>query len=530
MAVGAAAESGPVIATRVRQFVDSWRPVGDVHFTFGRSTRLIGSVLMLVSALAASSLLLFWHPSTIVLRGPCLAIACSMIPAAVLSIIVLLRAGDERTRKHFEWWVPGVLALMLAEAAFGLGVNPVTGHVAPYVTLCVLAAVVLGMASLLAALRTIVDLDTLRADVLTGLVGIVALWACTSIMLAELAPSRVAASAWLLGAVVATAPGTSYLGSRVYQAGGPALRQDMRLAWVFAAALFTYLAIVMIGVIETWPEFEPVVAPFVALSVACLTLMPLWHRSDPDAIVTGPLQEARPRHAAFVIAPVVALAGLSIWVWLRPHSEPVTGPLVAYLLATCALLAVHGIYTQRESETLRRELHHLATHDELTGLWNRRQCERLLATALDPLPDDTGGVAVITLDLDGFKDVNDRHGHPAGDRLLCDVAAALEGATRRNDSVCRFGGDEFVVWCTGVLDLSEARAAAERVVDAVRRVRSTPEELSGGSIGASAGVVFVEHWLPPAVALAAADEALLRAKRDGRDRVAVGEVPAPPSG
>jgi diguanylate cyclase (GGDEF)-like protein len=530
MAEGVPAERGPSIAGFTRRFVASWRPVGEVRYTFGRATRLIGSGLVLVGCLAAASLVVWWHPHTITLRGPCLAIALAMLPAALLSAGVLVRAPDVRTRRHFQWWVPGIFALMLAHAAFGIGVDPVDGGVAPYVLVSVLAAVVLAMASLLAALRTIVDLDTLRADILTGLVGSVALWACASILLVELGPSRVANSAWLLGAVVATAPGMSYIGSRVHLAGSPALRQDMRLSRVFAASIFVYLAIAMVGVIKTWPGFEPLTAPFVALTLASLTLMPLWHRADPETAAADPLKVARARHGAFVIAPVLALTALSIWVWLRPHSEHVTGPLLGYLLTTCALLAVHGIFTSRESETLRRELHHLATHDELTGLWNRRQGELLVAAALDQLPASAIGVAVITVDLDGFKDVNDRYGHPAGDRLLCEVAGALRRATRRGDSVCRFGGDEFVILCPGIVDESEANAAAERVVAAVRGLQSRSGQVEFGAIAASAGVVFVDHWVPPAVAVAAADQALLRAKRQGRDRVSIGRVPVSAAG
>ena len=134
---------------------------------------------------------------------------------------------------------------------------------------------------------------------------------------------------------------------------------------------------------------------------------------------------------------------------------------------------------------------------------------------------------MIVLDLDGFKEVNDRHGHAVGDDLLRARWSRARSDHPPRHAVCRFGGDEFVVWCTGIADAAEARTAGERMVASVRGIPSIVTQTAGDTFGASAGVVFINRWTPPSVALAAADQALLRAKRLGRDQVMLGDTPAP---
>ncbi len=102
-----------------------------------------------------------------------------------------------------------------------------------------------------------------------------------------------------------------------------------------------------------------------------------------------------------------------------------------------------------------------ARHDPLTGLINRGELLRLLA-AIDP-HDDGPHVAVIFLDLDGFKLVNDTRGHQVGDELLVAVARRIRAAVRPEDSLARLGGDEFVVLCPRLAEPADARAVAERV-------------------------------------------------------------------
>ncbi|HTC68806.1 MAG TPA: GGDEF domain-containing protein [Acidothermaceae bacterium] len=110
---------------------------------------------------------------------------------------------------------------------------------------------------------------------------------------------------------------------------------------------------------------------------------------------------------------------------------------------------------------------HDALHDWLTGLGNRELLHREATRALDALPRQGGGVAVLVLDIDRFKSVNDTLGHAAGDRLLQIVAERLMGVVRPADVVARLGGDEFVILLHDVSDLATARLTAVRLLDRV---------------------------------------------------------------
>ena len=138
-------------------------------------------------------------------------------------------------------------------------------------------------------------------------------------------------------------------------------------------------------------------------------------------------------------------------------------PLLEMLAATAAamLAAASASAALQLSE---RELAHQATHDPLTGLANRT---RLLEEITTQLADRRGRARLVVLfvDLDGFKEVNDRHGHRAGDRLLVAVADRLRHAARGSDLVARLGGDEFVVLCPGVESVGEATAVGDRVLE-----------------------------------------------------------------
>jgi len=124
---------------------------------------------------------------------------------------------------------------------------------------------------------------------------------------------------------------------------------------------------------------------------------------------------------------------------------------------------------------------------------------------------------VLLVDLDGFKGVNDAHGHAAGDELLGLVAQRLSGCVRSEDLVGRFGGDEFSLYAPELRDAGRAMALGE----AARRALADPYELAAGTvrIAASVGVALVDGSVELADALAAADGAAYRAKRAGGDRV-----------
>jgi diguanylate cyclase (GGDEF)-like protein len=129
-----------------------------------------------------------------------------------------------------------------------------------------------------------------------------------------------------------------------------------------------------------------------------------------------------------------------------------------------------------------RRTRHEADHDPLTGLANRRALERVLGAALPRTAAHGRSVAVLMLDLDGFKAVNDRHGHAAGDEALREVARRLRRCVRERDLVARLGGDEFVVVLT---DLGGESSAAH---DTTERVRASLEEPIAVARGVSVGL------------------------------------------
>lgn len=160
-------------------------------------------------------------------------------------------------------------------------------------------------------------------------------------------------------------------------------------------------------------------------------------------------------------------------------------------------------------------LAHLARHDALTGLPNRRTLFDELARAVDVGERRVPAAAVLFVDLDGFKSVNDKAGHAVGDQLLIEVARRLSAVTRADDVVARLGGDEFVVFCRNVPDPDvDALVVAERVHAAL----SDPVRINGTEHVASAsiGVTALRRGDDPERVLSRADAAMYLAKRCGR--------------
>src|SRR5262245_16643188 len=205
-------------------------------------------------------------------------------------------------------------------------------------------------------------------------------------------------------------------------------------------------------------------------------------------------------------------------VWVAHSGSVVRGVTGEPLYIVCQIEDV----TERRA---RGELiAHQAIHDPLTGLPNRLLFVDRLRRALATADDDTR-VAVLFLDLDNFKVVNDSLGHPAGDRLLVALADRLRGAIRPDDTVARFGGDEFTVLCTGVPDENVAHELARRISHAV----SKPLTLSEGEVfvTASIGISLSGGELEtPETLLRNADAAMYRAKDHGRARVELFESDA----
>ncbi|WP_165617659.1 GGDEF domain-containing protein [Klenkia soli] len=174
-------------------------------------------------------------------------------------------------------------------------------------------------------------------------------------------------------------------------------------------------------------------------------------------------------------------------------------------------------------DRLRAAVAEEAVRDPLTGLHNRRHLDRTLLHALARSVDDGLPVAVVLVDVDRFKSVNDRFGHATGDAVLCAVAAELRAGTRSGDTVARAGGEEFVLVLPGA-DEAEALARAETVR---ARVGALVHVVPGGvlTVTLSAGVAVARSGGDGAAELLSrADRALYRAKSGGRDRVVAAGV------
>jgi diguanylate cyclase (GGDEF)-like protein len=162
-----------------------------------------------------------------------------------------------------------------------------------------------------------------------------------------------------------------------------------------------------------------------------------------------------------------------------------------------------------------------STRDPLTDLFNRRYMEETLIRELRRCERAKQPLAVLAIDLDHFKSINDTHGHEAGDAVLIEVARVLRRHSRLSDVACRAGGEEFVVLLPGMAR-EGAIVRAEDIRRAIAGLRSARREAAFERLSASIGIaVHPEHGDDAAEVLRTADQALYRAKHEGRDRVEV---------
>ncbi len=204
--------------------------------------------------------------------------------------------------------------------------------------------------------------------------------------------------------------------------------------------------------------------------------------------------------------------GESIWVAqsLRLLTDPLGG--VPQLVSHYADVT--------EGRQAREALRRQATHDPMTGLFNRAGFHEGLDRILAHPPRAGRRLAVLFLDVDDLKAVNDEHGHAAGDRVLVTSARRIRSLLRADDLLARFGGDEFVALLTGIEDPSGARLVAEHV----HSVASAPIPLGDGReiyVSMSIGVAIVNPGEPAEEAICRADSGMYRAKQAGGRRTVV---------
>ncbi len=174
-------------------------------------------------------------------------------------------------------------------------------------------------------------------------------------------------------------------------------------------------------------------------------------------------------------------------------------------------------HEMQQREQSQATIAHLAHHDALTGLPNRLQFHQQLTEAVQHRRLHGNDLAVLFIDLDGFKSINDTLGHATGDTLLKHVASRLRHALRDEDTVGRLGGDEFAVIQVGVEQPQAAAALAMRLIEVVKMPFSIDNQSL--TVGASIGIVVADgEYHEPEELLRAADLAMYRAKADGRGR------------
>jgi len=235
------------------------------------------------------------------------------------------------------------------------------------------------------------------------------------------------------------------------------------------------------------------------------------HPDDIDGLLAG-LQAAVGGEAGVYRAEFRVRGAGGAWVWLRSRGRVVERDADGRALR---LVGTDADITR--SKATEDELRQRAEFDDLTGLPNRALFNDRIAGALARAQRAGTPVALLFVDIDHFKLVNDTRGHAVGDELLKIAATRLSETVRASDTVARLAGDEFTVILEGLASLAEAQAVAAKLVEALR----APMRIGGIPVGVSAsiGVAMLERGEHDATPLLRrADEALYEAKRRGRDR------------
>ena len=211
---------------------------------------------------------------------------------------------------------------------------------------------------------------------------------------------------------------------------------------------------------------------------------------------------------------IIMLFDISQLKWMAEQQRHLIGELEQ------ALTEVQQLSRKLSENNL--ELERLAVTDQLTGLYNRAKLDDLLSLEIHRTSRGGGSFALIMLDIDHFKQVNDTHGHQAGDRVLVEVSRTLSGTVRRTDMVGRWGGEEFLIICPET-DASGAVKLAEKLRRAVDRERFSHI----GRLTVSLGAAVHRPDESAASILARSDQALYGAKNKGRNRVETEIDPVP---
>jgi diguanylate cyclase (GGDEF)-like protein len=293
---------------------------------------------------------------------------------------------------------------------------------------------------------------------------------------------------------------------------------DREIAGLVAAAVAAYLAALgFLALFDRLPQRFLEAAPL--LGTILVSLAVYFGGSEAPAAYAA-YYFAFGLAACYFLRPAVAFAHIALasagyGIALLALGD-VESPALNWALTTASLLAVCLLMTglRTRTEAIGAELWAAARTDPLTGLANRRELEGRFAGELERSTRGGHPLAIVVLDLDWFKEFNDRFGHVAGDRALVQLAEALRRATRTSDVVARLGGEEFAVLAPET-DEHEAYQLAERLRAEVRATFARQQEKMTVSCGVAG---FPVHGITTGELLHSADRALYEAKEAGRDR------------
>ncbi|WP_081345757.1 GGDEF domain-containing protein [Janthinobacterium lividum] len=285
--------------------------------------------------------------------------------------------------------------------------------------------------------------------------------------------------------------------------------------WCYAACAGAYNYLTLHALAEAGPSEVLPSLPFLLLAVLAMRVQPGEEEARPPRPLTLLIDNFSP------IFFTAALLGLG-FVVLREH----------FYLAASALfvaLTVHALRSATlqsrymQSERALREAHDklekLSLTDGLTGIANRRCFDQTLQLEWQRAARNNQALALLIIDIDFFKSLNDTFGHPYGDACLVQIAAALHSALpRASDLAARFGGEEFAAILPAT-DGAGALAVAHKMQEAIASAAIVHAPSRGGLVTASIGLALNDAGQTPEQLLAAADQALYRAKQNGRNRV-----------
>ncbi len=275
------------------------------------------------------------------------------------------------------------------------------------------------------------------------------------------------------------------------------------ILWLFAC-LFPEFA--------QWAAARVMLSSIIVAAYTFLTSAELWRERRKTLLRRWPAIFVPMLHGAVFLFPIPLAS-------LLPSDGGIvslaTGWIAVFILeATLYLVGTAFIVLVLAKERSVRVLRDAASTDDLTGLLNRRGFFAAAHQLVQRQAKRGEPVSVLMLDLDQFKSINDRFGHPLGDEVLRAFAATAACNLRASDVVARFGGEEFVAMLPG--NLAEATAAADRVR---REFKLVGEVIAGRQVGATVSIGAASGSFDAVELIAAADSALYRAKSNGRDRV-----------